>query len=870
MNLPVFSGPQDASRQKQMGTKSLRVSWIPLLVLLLLAISCQFASAQENFLVSTVDGELSLFDLTSYAQLQTVRSAYSYAYSVVPSPDPRLAFVPGSGTVADLSIARQVGSFSGATGNVGAMTTDGKYLLVAASSTLELVDPAQFTLVKTVDLKSVLGAGPTGALVVTANNAYVFPQFAFPAPKVAIVNLTTFAVSSITLPMGIFSSPPGNNLAGVTPDGTTLVVLETETRDDMLHVVLISTATNQVIKDQAQPTFGNFTRGMAVTPDGQDPSKIFGYVVVFSNVFEIAVLDLRVGSPTYGQILPDTAVGLLSTFGTQSLAVNSDGSRLIVVGSPQAGNSPNVLVVDTAKMFTDPTHAIIESLTVAGGLPATGICTGFFSTTPLNTAPTVTGTSGDITNDVDNQVVLTGTNFLQGALVYIGNTGPLAATVNGSTQLTVTVAANTAAGNAQDIIVTNPMTNAPPDQQNQSGLLAGQFNIHPNPRFQPTTQLAATNMDGSLSVYDLGQQSMINVATQESGSLALWPAFNVDGQYLYSTSSQVFTGYSVLPLNLSNNTPDNPISIMGYNSIGYSQSLAGNLDPMTGKPVMNVPWTDRTDLHLSVIDSDPASQTFNTILRTFDAGINNQNGGLTLDLMTTSPDGKYAYLWYDDSSSGRDIHYLGIFNLSTGMFTSVTGDSLGVAAQQSQVYVAPDGKSLLLAVFIGAQTRIRVFDISNPIHPKRFVDITPTPIPGHGLPRVFNYQVIGTTLYGIDGSGIVVVFNFDRQKGDFRERGYSVLQNPKTEYGAFAFSTDGAYMYVSEPLNSQIAVLDTSKLAVGNNVLLTNIRSPYYPVGVSVSPVAPPRKAVTLRHSGSKSRLLQPQRTNGARVEPSL
>src|SRR6185369_4508890 len=116
----------------------------------------------------------------------------------------------------------------------------------------------------------------------------------------------------------------------------------------------------------------------------------------------------------------------------------------------------------------------IESLTVQGGVPATSVCTGFFQITPPNTAPTISATSGDITNDMDRQVQVTGTNFQQGALVRIGSTGPLPATVNGSSMLTVTVPANSAAGKAQDIIVTNPMTNAPPDQQNQSGLLAGQ------------------------------------------------------------------------------------------------------------------------------------------------------------------------------------------------------------------------------------------------------------------------------------------------------------------------------------------------------------------------------------------------------------
>lgn len=832
---------------------------ISLVLVLVLAAYCLPLLAQENVLVATTDGMLSLFDLASYAPLETVRTGYSFAYSLVPSPNPRLAFVPALGIVTDLSIGRRAGTIPIVYGTVGAMTTDGKSLLIASPGALSFVDPAKFNVVKTVDLKSILGDGQPGPLAVTAANAYVFPQSGFPSPKVAVVNLSTFAVSSISLPLGSFNSLPGANFAGVTPDGSTLVVLETEIVDSLLHVVLVNTASNQIVGDNKQPDLSSFPRALAITPDGQDPSEIFGYGVVYrSSVVEIEALDLRSNSPTYGNFLESTAVPLDPLFGAQSMVVNSDGSRLIVVGSSsQNQNSPNTLVVDTAKIFSDPTHAIIKSLTIEGGLPATAVCTGFFQTVPPNSAPTVTGTSGDITNDIARQVQITGTNFQTGALVRIGATGPLPAIVNGSSSLTVNVPANWAAGKAQDIIVTNPLTNGAPEQQNQSGLLAGQFNILPNPKFHPATQFATTNFDGSLSVYDIVQQTTKNVAVQESGSRATWPAFNVDGKYLYNSSTQTYTGYAVLPIDLGNDMAGAPIPIMGSNFIGISESLTGNLDPQTGKPVINAPWQDGSDLHLSVIDSDSTSPTFNNIIRTFDAGLNIQNGGLSLRLMTTSPDGRYTYLWYDEVVSGHDAFYLGIFNLATGAFTKMSSDSLGVTHNQSQVSISPDGKSLLLAVSIGAQTRIRVFDISNPIQPRRVGDISPVPVPGHGSPRVFNYQVVGATLYGIDASGIVAVFNFDRQKGDFRQRGYSIFQNAGSFYGAFAFSADGAYLYVTDLLNNQVSVLDAGKLSTGKDILLTNISDPYYPYGIAASPVPPPGKGTVAVHPGAYNSLVR-------------
>ena len=101
------------------------------------------------------------------------------------------------------------------------------------------------------------------------------------------------------------------------------------------------------------------------------------------------------------------------------------------------------------------------------------------------------------------------------------------------------------------------------------------------------------------------------------------------------------------------------------------------------------------------------------------------------------------------------------------------------------------------------------------------------------------------------------MFNFDRQKGDFRQRGYSVFQKPGSLYGGFALSADCAYLYVTDLLNNQVSVLETSKLSIGKNILLTNIRAPYYPYGVSVSPVPSPSKATTTRKSHRHRRLAQ-------------
>ena len=85
---------------------------------------------------------------------------------------------------------------------------------------------------------------------------------------------------------------------------------------------------------------------------------------------------------------------------------------------------------------------------------------------------------------------------------------------------------------------------------------------------------------------------------------------------------------------------------------------------------------------------------------------------------------------------------------------------------------------------------------------------------GRGFPYVANYQVVGDKLYAVDTSGIIIVFNFNRSVGDFRERGSYVLDRASLIWG-FTFSADGAYLYLADGASDEISVLDTSKLILG-------------------------------------------------------
>ena len=171
----------------------------------------------------------------------------------------------------------------------------------------------------------------------------------------------------------------------------------------------------------------------------------------------------------------------------EDLAINPEGTRLVVAAQQlnQNGPLPNLLVIDTGLMLTNPGSAIVGQAVAADGGTLEGLTIASIVTTPPPTAPVVTGVSSNVTNDKATTIHVFGTNFLPGAWVRIGSMAPLPATVLSSSDLEVTIPENAPAGANLDVIVTNPNLKSPPSSQNQSGLLAGGITISPTPAFQP-------------------------------------------------------------------------------------------------------------------------------------------------------------------------------------------------------------------------------------------------------------------------------------------------------------------------------------------------------------------------------------------------
>ena len=826
--------------------------------------SSSLAFGQEAYLVSAADASLSVYNLASGNLIESIIPGLG-TNAVAVGPNPRLAFVASgpSLSVIDLTIQREIKRLQNVNMLSAAPTADGKYLLIADgyNYSLDVLDLARLDFVRRVNLAPAMGYGAynLGTVVVVGKKAYVTTAYPdYNRPAIAVVDLNTFKVRPISIPYGFvdyyYSYPLPPN-AAATPDGKYLVMVEDEYPNYTYDLLLISTATDQLVTDNVM-TYEPL--GLAITPVNK-PGSIYGYLLADDPDFNFSatVLDLNPGSQTFGQLLTSTEVVMPQfPLGFNGAAINGDGSRLVVAGfqGNKSGPQPNVVVLDTGLMLTDPSLAIVGQSTAANGALPEGLAIATVATTVPPTAPTVTSASGPITNDVQNTIHVEGTNFASGAQVRIGGMRPLPATVNSSSDLQVTVPANAPAAPGLDVIVTNPQSTSPPAQQQQSGLLAGGLTINANPAFQPHHEFASRNIvDGSVSVFDFTQRAMVNVPLAPPAYLYSL-TFNQAGTDLYAPSRgyRYYPSSSlVLGIHLANDSVT-PITMpQSLRPFGYT-ALVSSTNPATGGSVI-YEWAPVSpgarDIVVNMIDSNPSSPTFNRVLNTYFGGINGQAPQIPYAGAAT-PDGKYVYVDYYDDGSGQ--YAIAIFDIvHGGPATIVSTQSLGVSGTQYDMQVAPDGISLLLNGFgaNGYAGPIAVFDIgANPKNPTLVTELTGVPLNqlGGGAPFFFySFQVVGKRLFAFDyPDGALVAFNFDRTNGNFSQLGAVHYAGSFYTYGNvyIAISPDGNLLYLGQGEDQMISVYDANKIASSQPALITNLAAFHAPSVIAVSPVAQDKK----------------------------
>ncbi len=818
------------------------------------------AIAQESFLVTTDDGSFSVFDLATYTLQKTMTAGY-YDHSIIVGLNPRLAFLSADAapmSVVDLTIGREIKKIPNVWGESATLTDDGKSVLIwdDENSTLDIIDVASLTVTKRVNLYPAMGAQANdgGTVVQVGNKAFLAPIYFSYSPNnkyvAGVVDLTTYQVTAIPLALGSNPYFEGwTNNAAATPDGkhVAMVLDAYQQGQDTPLLALIDTSTYQVT---SQPLM-LVPDAIVMTPNKSDPTKYFGYITgeeenYYTDV--AAVVDFRPGSPTYGQVLPSTIVELTNLYrdiNGSGLAINSDGSKLVVSGDGQQQYGPNLLVVDTGKMFTDPTHAIIDSQIIVGGASTFGLGIGTVDLMSPNSAPTVTSVQGDVTNDKATEITVLGTNFMDGALVRIGGIPPLPANVDNATTLRVTVPVNAPSDPGLDIIVTNPDTNDPLDQQYQSGLLAGALNIKLNPAFQPAEQFASLKLAGyglMPRIFDLQQRVMTTLPGF---------GFSLDGIEFASDGADLFgAGYGALAAwnTATSQMRGNILGVPGGLSI--RQPLAPSIDPLSGKPVVYAPTDSSSqpyDLLLDVVDANPQSQTFNTVLRQIPAGLSYQSRVSIVWSVASRPDGKYVYAYFYHSDV-NGINHLAIYDTAHNTAVVVDMDRFNLPSSELQITISPDGKWLVMQGYSSPieKPQLKVFDIgTKPNNPRLVGVITPPHIGGTYPFYMSSYVVAGSHLFALGNAyAIIVAFNFNPANNDYRPTAiYNLPADGDYVYSPLVPSPDGKYIYVAIDEHSLIAVLDPDKLAHGMDPLVTTIADSDNTRYLAVSPVPPPSKA---------------------------
>lgn len=824
--------------------------------------------AQQSLIVPAKGGTVSVLDFETLNLQQVLNVAGFQAFAAVGN-NPRLGFIGGANgsylSVVDFTIGREINRiYEVCPWATPAFTSDGQYLLIEdnCDSSLKVLDTSSQKLVRKLDLTPYLGTGAQaqnfGSILVLGQKAYVTtvaPDAGHPA--IAAINLNTFKIKKITIPAGYFeNSGYWSPNAAVTPDGKYLLMVQSSPDFTTYHLLFISTATDQLVMDKMLD-FDPY--GLLITPVNS-PGNVYGYVLgldIYTGEFAAILVDLNEGSPTFGQLLPQSEVVLQSYFNNDFTAIlNSEGTRL-VVGAGRNGQSfpnPNVIVLDTSQMLHNPSGAIVGTAIVANGLTAHSMAIATINRTPPRTAPTVTSVTSSIVNDRDSLIKVTGSNFAKGALVRVGATPPLAAQVENSKTLHVVIPENSPAQANLDVVVTNPNTRMSAEQQYQSGLLSGQFTILPTSDFRPRHQFAAMVIgDYSIAVYDHNQQTMIDVPNTV---LPYAITFNRDGKEIYSAG--VGTRGLAKPAEAAAWSPsdgtlqaETPFPAGSTINLITENILAARLNPLTGKPIVFVPVRTHSgstyDINLEIVDTDSSSPTFNQVIRTISAGLGAQYplvpncwGG------TATPDGRYVYVNYNmiDYAQGLQSNFIGVFDVLHGTVTSIPTNSLGVEPMQIEMTVSPDGQSLLMTPLINSSTTapIAVFDIgANPLSPTLLTTIYGK-APHNKSFYFVSWRIVGNRLFALDANlGTVVAFNFDRRHLNFDQLGTYTMEHPPSVYGYIDVSPDGKLIYLPVTGYDMISVLDADKLVRGHSSLITNIgafRSPFQ-VTVSPAPIYP-------------------------------
>src|ERR1700676_1912485 len=656
------------------------------------------AGPSERYILTDSDSPTVLeYDVATSTQQGTAHAGTN-PEGIAISPNGRLAFVGNLNSnyisVIDLTINTEIARIRGVrAARHLALNGDGTRLVVPAlgADEVDIIDTSNFQILKRVSLNGLIGDDPNNpndiglTSVVTAGNfAYINSNGANNGllTRVAVIDLTTFAVTTV----------PGTevNVGGfrdhiaATPDGKWVVV----TRRFPAALEIIDTSrniVNQTVSLTAVPS------GIVITRNAGDPSSVFGYVTQQGNT--VSVVDLCPGFATFGQLIAGAQIKLTDNIFNGGIGISADGKR-VVVTSVLTGAVHNVIVLDTQQLRgATPANSIVTQFHAGGPLASIdSVDVGLVESQPPANPPVGSSeNTASIVNDAARQVHVIGSGFAPGALVRVGSLDPIAPSTNTPTDLLITLPQFMPAQNSADVIVTNPsVAGGGVAAQETSGISRGALTITNGNAFQPLNEV-------TVSAFGDNTVAILNNVTRSVASIPASPgpfgqAISADSLRSYVGS---FRGNAVDVINLNTRLLEKTIALAADTFvIGQIDAIVTAPNPSTGGPVefLLTGYTNATtgvqDLRVVLIDSDPTSSKFNTIVGSFAAGLT--TGPFPGALAVTS-DGHFAYA--NDANTGNLV----IFNIQSGAVTVVPLSALANAAFfQAHIELTADNKSLIL------------------------------------------------------------------------------------------------------------------------------------------------------------------------------
>ncbi|HKV93318.1 MAG TPA: hypothetical protein VJW20_12290 [Candidatus Angelobacter sp.] len=781
-----------------------------------------------------------VFDATTNTEVAAI-TVGNGPNSIVISPNGRIAFVSSFFSdyvsVIDLTIAAEIKRIHNVFVSQLGISADGATVVGTDGSDdgITVIDANTLSVVRTISFNGRLGDDPTfdgdafaSNPVLVGNKVYLETEFDF-----GVIDLGTGTVTDLGSTPGSNFLPSASDVSAATADGKFVIM----SRDGTL--VIINTATNVV---RSVPV--DFAFAVSTSRDASDPSKIYGYMLRFvdGTTNHFTIVDLSAGSPAFGTIIGDLPLPTFPLDLFAHIAPNSDGTRVLLTTSSV---KPNVYVVDTSNVF-------VPSLVGSGISVSTAIrdvASGITQNQPPATAPVIAAVSAPlVVNSAATLLQISGSGFASDAQVKIGHLDPQAAQFISSSLLQVSVPADAPAQDAS-IIVTNPNLSQGAAGADQSGILRNAFVIASGPAFQPINKVAIVNAgDATLSVLNASTTATPNPvfpAPDRIVGLAITP----DGSRAYVERTFAPATIDVFDFTTNSFVASVPLNASPAGQPGQTRGIVIAPRFSTGKPAAYVASSVRTapgrfSLNLYVIDADPASATFNTVVATLPTGephASTSSGGIAV-----TPDGHFAFINAFEINGTGDLV---ILDLTSGASTVIPMGTLGVSAFQPALELSPDAKFLVLVADDGSA---HVFDVSSPATPIPFATIHGTPPAGFSSLRL-QPRIIGNTMYTFDFlQNVVAIFNFNPAANDFSQLAtFAFPAAPTTFAVVHDVTPDGKLMYL--PLREQdaVAVVDTAKVLAGDpSALLTEIGAGISPHLAAVRPAPATVLATTTRYTG--------------------